>query len=92
MFLVIWLGWVGFSYKNWLLLASDVEASVGVDVLVSGRGVFFRPWIVVWVKVHVLEDCLVIGGVVHVFFVLNDFAFYFHTGSMSRSLDVNRIK
>ena len=67
--MVTWLGWLGFSYKNWLLLASDVEASVGVDVLVSGGGVFFRPWIVVWVKAHVLEDCLVIGGVVRVFFV-----------------------
>ena len=57
------------SYRNWLLLASDVEAWVGVDVLTSGGGVFLRPWIVVWVKVRVLEDCLVIGGVVRVFFV-----------------------
>ena len=51
------------------MLASDVEAWVGVDVLTNGGGVFFRPWIVVWVKVRVLEDCFVIGGVVRVFFV-----------------------
>ena len=30
-------GWVGFSYQNWLLLASDVQASVGVDIPVSVR-------------------------------------------------------
>ena len=33
------------SYRNWLLLASDVEAWVGVDVLTSGGDVFLRPWI-----------------------------------------------
>ena len=35
------------SYRNWLLLASDVEAWVGVDVLTSEGGVFLRSWIVV---------------------------------------------
>ena len=30
------------SYRNWLLLASDVEAWVGVDVLTSGGGVFYN--------------------------------------------------
>lgn len=66
---IVWLfRWVGFSYKNWLLLASNVKVSVGVDVLTSEGGVFFRPWIVVWVNVRTLEDCLVIGGIVRIFF------------------------
>lgn len=28
------------SYRNWLLLASDIEAWVGVDVLTNRGGVF----------------------------------------------------
>lgn len=43
------------------MLASDVEAWVGVDILTSRGGVFLRPWIVVCVEVRVLEDYLVIG-------------------------------
>ena len=43
------------------LLSCPGRGSVGVDVLCMGGGVFFQT---VWVRCLVLEDCLVIGGVV----------------------------
>ena len=53
----------GSSYRKSLLSRSG-RGSVGVDVLCMGEGIFFCFFKTVWVRCLVLEDCLVIGGVV----------------------------
>ena len=63
--------------------------SVGVDVLYIIGGVFFWFYRTVWVRFLVLDDYLVIDGVVCVRVFFFCFAFYFYAGFLSEYEDMN---
>ena len=63
-------GWLEVSYRKSVSVCDTCRIWVGVDVLISGGGVFLYFWDMVCDWCFVFDAFLIIGGDVRVFFLL----------------------